>query len=67
MAVARDPVIRRLTLIPSGEDEAVRRYRLAHLDEIALASPPYEPAESKRAPAPPDPAGPQRPGPRPAD
>jgi hypothetical protein len=65
--MARDPVIRRLTLIPSGEDEAVRRYRLAHLDEIALASPPYEPTESRREPTPPDPAGPAAPGPAAAD
>jgi hypothetical protein len=65
--MARDPVIRRLTLIPSGEDEAVRRYRLAHLDEIALASPPYEPTENKRGPTPPDPAGPAQPGAGPAD
>ena len=34
--------IRRLTLVPTGGDEAVRRYRLARLDEIALATPPYE-------------------------
>ena len=46
--MARNPVIRRLTLIPSGEDEAVRRYRLAQLDEIALASPPYDPPENRR-------------------
>lgn len=48
--MGRDPRIRRLTLIPSGEGEAVRRYRLARLDEIALASPPYEPPEDARAP-----------------
>jgi hypothetical protein len=67
VGVARDPVIRRLTLIPSGEDEAVRRYHLAALDEIALASPPYEPTENKRRPTPPDPADPAKPGPGPAD
>ena len=46
--MARDPVIRRLTLIPSGTDEAVRRWRLAQLDEVALASPPYELPEGPR-------------------
>ena len=48
--MGKNPRIRRLTLIPAGEDEAVRRYRLARLDEVALASPPYEPPEDARAP-----------------
>ena len=39
--MARDPGIRRLTLVRAGEDETIRRYRLARLDEVALASPPY--------------------------
>jgi hypothetical protein len=39
-----DPGIRRLTLIPaSGPTDEIRRYRLAHLDEIALAWPPDQP------------------------
>jgi hypothetical protein len=29
----------RLVLVPGGRDEPFRRYRLARLDEIALASP----------------------------
>lgn len=36
-----NPRIRRLTLIPlEGPDEELRRYRLARMDEIALATPP---------------------------
>lgn len=45
------PRIRRLTLIPSGEDEQMRRFRLARLDEIALASPPYELSQNGHKPA----------------
>ena len=29
----------RLVLVPGGRDEPFRRYRLARLDEVALASP----------------------------
>jgi hypothetical protein len=46
--------IRRLTLIPaSASDESIRRYRLARLDEVALASPP-DPSAEKRDAARPD-------------
>ena len=45
------PRIRRLTLIPSGKDESLRRFRLARLDEIALASPPYELSQNGHRPA----------------
>jgi hypothetical protein len=52
------PRIRRLTLIPSGEDESMRRFRLARLDEVALASPPYELSENgDRPPEEPEPEG----------
>ena len=56
--MARGPPLRRLTLVREGEDEAVRRYRLARLDEVALASPPFRehadepPAAGEREPAP---------------
>jgi hypothetical protein len=48
-----NPRIRRLTLIPyAGADDSHRRYRLAHLDEVALASPPGPSlAASAEAPA----------------
>jgi hypothetical protein len=36
-----NPRIRRLTLVPfEGPDDELRRYRLARMDEIALATPP---------------------------
>jgi hypothetical protein len=36
-----NPHIRRLTLVPfEGPDDELRRYRLARMDEIALATPP---------------------------
>jgi hypothetical protein len=39
--MAANPRIRRLTLIPfEGPDDELRRYRLARMDEIALATPP---------------------------
>jgi hypothetical protein len=39
--MASNPRIRRLTLVPyGGADEELRRYRLARMEEIALASPP---------------------------
>jgi hypothetical protein len=46
--VAANPRIRRLALVPfEGPDDALRRYRLARMDEIALATPP-DPAAVKR-------------------
>jgi hypothetical protein len=42
--------VNRLGLVPvSSQDPAVRRYRLARLEDVALASPPNgtEPAEAK--------------------
>jgi hypothetical protein len=39
--MAANPRIRRLTLVPQwGPNDELRRYRLARLDEIALATPP---------------------------
>jgi hypothetical protein len=36
-----NPRIRRLALVPfEGPDDELRRYRLARMDEIALATPP---------------------------
>jgi hypothetical protein len=36
-----NPRIRRLALVPfEGPDDTLRRYRLARMDEIALATPP---------------------------
>ena len=36
-----NPRIRRLALVPyEGSDDRLRRYRLARMDEIALATPP---------------------------
>jgi hypothetical protein len=46
-----NPRITRLTLIPyTGTDDSLRRYRLARLDEVALASPP-DPSAVERRPA----------------
>jgi hypothetical protein len=46
--MAANPHIRRLTLIPfEGPDDTLRRYRLARMDEIALATPP-DPAAQER-------------------
>jgi hypothetical protein len=43
-----NPRIRRLTLVPfEGPDDELRRYRLARMDEIALATPP-DPSLSER-------------------
>ena len=43
-----NPRIRRLTLVPfEGPDDELRRYRLARMDEIALATPP-DPSLAKR-------------------
>jgi hypothetical protein len=40
--MAANPRIRRLTLVPHpGPNDELRRYRLARMDEIALATPPY--------------------------
>jgi hypothetical protein len=39
--MAANPRIRRLALVPfEGPDDELRRYRLARMDEIALATPP---------------------------
>jgi hypothetical protein len=39
--MAGNPRIRRLTLVPHpGPNDELRRYRLARMDEIALATPP---------------------------
>jgi hypothetical protein len=41
LGMARTTPIRRLTLIPSSaSDASIRRYQLARLDEVALATPP---------------------------
>ncbi|MFL5781073.1 MAG: hypothetical protein ACJ760_07170 [Thermoleophilaceae bacterium] len=46
--MAQNPRIRRLALVPfEGPDDTLRRYRLARMDEIALATPP-DPAATKR-------------------
>jgi hypothetical protein len=46
--MAANPRIRRLALVPfEGPDDTLRRYRLARMDEIALATPP-DPAAAKR-------------------
>jgi hypothetical protein len=43
-----NPRIRRLALVPfEGPDDELRRYRLARMDEIALATPP-DPSLSER-------------------
>jgi hypothetical protein len=40
--MAANPRIRRLTLVPHpGSNDELRRYRLARMDDIALATPPY--------------------------
>ncbi|HKP88644.1 MAG TPA: hypothetical protein VJT75_01600 [Thermoleophilaceae bacterium] len=39
--MSANPRIRRLALVPfEGPDDELRRYRLARMDEIALATPP---------------------------
>ena len=39
--MAGNPRIRRLALVPlEGPDDQLRRYRLARMDELALATPP---------------------------
>ncbi len=43
----------RIVLVPGGRDEPLRRYRLARLDEVALASPPAEPNGDGHRAAPP--------------
>ena len=49
-----NPRITRLTLIPyAGADDSLRRYRLARLDEVALASPP-DPSLADRPESPPE-------------
>ena len=46
--MAANPRIRRLALVPfEGPDDTLRRYRLARMDEIALATPP-DPAAERR-------------------
>jgi hypothetical protein len=46
--MSENPRIRRLTLVRSSDPgDEMRRYRLARLDEIALASPP-DPAAARR-------------------
>jgi hypothetical protein len=46
--MAANPRIRRLALVPfEGPDDTLRRYRLARMDEIALATPP-DPAAAER-------------------
>ena len=46
--MAANPRIRRITLVPyEGPDDELRRYRLARMDEIALATPP-NPAASRQ-------------------
>jgi hypothetical protein len=47
--MAASPRIRRLALVPfEGPDDELRRYRLARMDEIALATPPDpSPAEHR--------------------
>ena len=41
MDMGANPRIRRITLVPfEGPDDELRRYRLARMDEIALATPP---------------------------
>ena len=43
--VATNPRIRRLTLVPQhGADDALRRYRLARLEEVAFGPEPEAPA-----------------------
>lgn len=43
-----NPHIRRLALVPfEGPDDELRRYRLARMDEIALATPP-DPSPAER-------------------
>jgi len=45
-----NPRIRRITLIPyEGPDDELRRYRLARMDEIALATPPERSSPEPRA------------------
>jgi hypothetical protein len=61
--MAANPRIRRLTLVPfSHPDDELRRYRLARMDEIALATPPDRAsartdAQPKADEAPPTPPG----------
>jgi hypothetical protein len=46
--MAANPRIRRITLVPyEGPDDELRRYRLARMDEIALATPP-DPSAARR-------------------
>jgi hypothetical protein len=47
-----NPRIRRLALIPfEGPNDELRRYRLARMDEIALATPPdRSPVDARQAP-----------------
>jgi hypothetical protein len=64
------PRITRLTLVPHADaDDSLRRYRLARLDEVALASPPDPSAvdRPRRAPVGPQPPddGRERPAPAP--
>jgi hypothetical protein len=47
----------RIVLVPGGRDEPLRRYRLARLDEVALASPPVEPNGNGHRAAPPSQTG----------
>lgn len=68
--MAGNPRIRRLALVPfEGPNDELRRYRLARMDEIALATPPdrslidrrqAQPGANGRAPTPP--AAPAPPG-----
>jgi hypothetical protein len=55
--MAGNPRIRRLTLVPfEGPNDELRRYRLARMDEIALATPPDRSLADAREP-PPEPNG----------
>ena len=54
-----NPRIRRLALVPfEGPDDELRRYRLARMDEIALATPPDPSLPERRNGHGPDGAGP---------
>jgi hypothetical protein len=60
--MAANPRITRLTLVPhSGRGGELRRYRLARMDEIALATPPDPSAVERGAPPAASNGGPPKP------